>query len=96
MSIPVAGAVLRWFSLLALCGLVVDGSVVPIEFVAGLGFSLSGRWFRNQVDKGAEEGGGSDERVEHESRGKGQALSFCQRLIQLWLRSRLKHKYFRS
>ena len=32
------------------------------------------------------------ERIEHESRGKGQALSFCQRLIQLWLRSRLKHQ----
>ena len=32
------------------------------------------------------------ERVEHESRGKVQALSFCQRLIQLWLRSRLKQQ----
>ena len=32
------------------------------------------------------------ERIEHESRGKGQALSFCQRLIQLWLRSRLKQQ----
>ena len=32
------------------------------------------------------------ERVEHESRGKGQALSFCQRLVQLWLRSRLKQQ----
>ena len=32
------------------------------------------------------------ERVEHESRGKGQALSFCQRLIQLWLRSQLKQQ----
>ena len=36
-----------------------------------------------------DEGG---ERVKHESRGKGQALSFCQRLIQLWLRSRLKQQ----
>ena len=26
------------------------------------------------------------ERIEHESQGKVQALSFCQRLIQLWLR----------
>ena len=33
-----------------------------------------------------------DEQIEHESRGKGQALSFCQRLIQLWLRSRLKQQ----
>ena len=32
------------------------------------------------------------ERIEHESRGKVQALSFCQRLIQLWLRSRLKQQ----
>ena len=36
-----------------------------------------------------DEGG---ERVKHESRGKSQALSFCQRLIQLWLRSRLKQQ----
>ena len=36
-----------------------------------------------------DEGG---ERIKHESRGKGQALSFCQRLIQLWLRSRLKQQ----
>ena len=39
----------------------------------------------NKQDKGCE-------RVEHESRGKVQALSFCQRLIQLWLRSRLKQQ----
>ena len=39
----------------------------------------------NKQDKGGE-------RIEHESRGKGQALSFCQRLIQLWLRSRLKQQ----
>ena len=36
-----------------------------------------------------DEGG---ERIKHESRGKVQALSFCQRLIQLWLRSRLKQQ----
>ena len=36
-----------------------------------------------ECDKQYERG----ERIEHESRGKGQALSFCQRLIQLWLRS---------
>ena len=40
---------------------------------------------RNKQDEGCE-------RFEHESRGKGQALSFCQRLIQLWLRSRLKQQ----
>ena len=34
-----------------------------------------------------DEGG---ERFKHESRGKVPALSFCQRLIQLWLRLRLK------
>ena len=34
----------------------------------------------------------SSEQVEHESQGKVQALSFCQRLIQLWLRSRLKQQ----
>ena len=39
----------------------------------------------NKQDKGGE-------RIEHESRGKVQALSFCQRLIQLWLRSRLKQQ----
>ena len=39
----------------------------------------------NKQDKGCE-------RINHESRGKGQALSFCQRLIQLWLRSRLKQQ----
>ena len=39
----------------------------------------------NKQDEGCE-------RVEHESRGKGQALSFCQRLIQLRLRSRLKQQ----
>ena len=39
----------------------------------------------NKQDEGCE-------RIEHESRGKGQALSFCQRLIQLWLRSRLKQQ----
>ena len=39
----------------------------------------------NKQDEGCE-------RVKHESRGKGQALSFCQRLIQLWLRSRLKQQ----
>jgi hypothetical protein len=84
----------RWFSLLFLCCYVVDGSVVPVEFVARLGLSLGSGGFRDQIDDGAEEGSGSDERIEHESRGKVQALSFCQRLIQLWLRSRLKHKYF--
>ena len=36
-----------------------------------------------------DEGG---ERFKHESRGKVPALSFCQRLIQLWLRSRLKQQ----
>ena len=36
-----------------------------------------------------DEGG---ERFKHESRGKVRALSFCQRLIQLWLRSRLKQQ----
>ena len=36
-----------------------------------------------------DEGG---ERIEHELRGKVQALSFCQRLIQLWLRSQLKQQ----
>ena len=36
-----------------------------------------------------DEGG---ERFEHELQGKVQALSFCQRLIQLWLRSRLKQQ----
>ena len=36
-----------------------------------------------------DEGG---ERIDHESRGKVQALSFCQRLIQLWLRSQLKQQ----
>ena len=39
----------------------------------------------NKQDEGCE-------RFEHESRGKVQALSFCQRLIQLWLRSRLKQQ----
>ena len=39
----------------------------------------------NKQDEGCE-------RIEHESRGKVQALSFCQRLIQLWLRSRLKQQ----
>ena len=39
----------------------------------------------NKQDEGCE-------RVEHESRGKDQALSFCQQLIQLWLRSRLKQQ----
>ena len=39
----------------------------------------------NKQDEGCE-------RIEHESRGKGQALSFCQRLIQLGLRSRLKQQ----
>ena len=39
----------------------------------------------NKQDEGCE-------RVEHESRGRRQALSFCQRLIQLWLRSRLKQQ----
>ena len=39
----------------------------------------------NKQDKGCEG-------VDHESRGKVQALSFCQRLIQLWLRSRLKQQ----
>jgi hypothetical protein len=85
-----------WFSLLTLCCFIVNGSVIPVELVAGLGFGFSGRGFGDQVYEGAEEGSGSNERIEHESRGKGQALSFCQRLIQLWLRSQLKHKYFRS
>ena len=39
----------------------------------------------NKQDEGCE-------RIEHESRGKVQALSFCQRLIQLWLRSQLKQQ----
>ena len=39
----------------------------------------------NKQDEGCE-------RIKHESRGKGQALSFCQQLIQLWLRSRLKQQ----
>ena len=39
----------------------------------------------NKQDEGCE-------RIEHESRGKVQALSFCQRLIQLWLRLRLKQQ----
>jgi hypothetical protein len=84
----------RWFSLLFLCCYVVDRSVIPVEFVAHLGLGFGSGGFRDQVNEGAEEGSGSNERIEHESRGKDQALSFCQRLIQLWLRSRLKHKYF--
>ena len=39
----------------------------------------------NKQDEGCE-------RVEHESRGKGQTLSFCQRLVQLRLKSRLKQQ----
>ena len=42
----------------------------------------------DECDK-QDEGG---ERIEHESRGKVQALSFCQQLIQLWLRSQLKQQ----
>ena len=34
----------------------------------------------------------SGERFEHESQSEVQGLSFCQRLIQLWLRSRLKQQ----
>ena len=41
-----------------------------------------------ECDKQEERG----EQIEHESRGKVQALSFCQQLIQLWLRSRLKQQ----
>ena len=72
-------------------------SVCYFEFVSSLdsggGEAASGGGFLdeeeikdyNKQDEGCE-------RVEHESRGKGQALSFCQRLIQLGLRSRLKQQ----
>jgi hypothetical protein len=70
-SSPVARAssslISRWLSLLALCGFVVNGSVIPVEFVTSLGLSVGSRGFRNQVYKGAEEDSSSDERIEHES-----------------------------
>jgi hypothetical protein len=99
-SFRLVSAIRRGFSLFLLCCRVVDRCwsfvVVPVKFVARLGLCVGGRRFGDQIDQSTEKGGGSDERIEHESRGKGQALSFCQRLIQLWLRSRLEHKYFRS
>jgi hypothetical protein len=99
-SFRLVSAIRRGFPLLFLCCCVVDRSldlsVVPVKLVARLGLCVGGRRFRDQVNQSTEKGGGSDERIKHESRGKDQALSFCQRLIQLWLRSQLKHKYFRS
>ena len=67
------------------------------KFVSGLdrgsGEATSGGSFLDEEEveewNKQDEGG---ERVEHESQGKGQALSFCQWLIQLWLRSRLKQQ----
>ena len=74
-----------------------DVCVSNLESVVGLGCSsgeaAGGSSFLDE--KEVEERNKQDEgcgQVEHESRGKGQALSFCQRLIQLWLRSRLKQQ----
>ena len=49
--------------------------------------SSSEGWFEEQVHKGNNKECGRDEGIKYELSGKGQALSFCQRLIQLWLRS---------
>ena len=77
-------------------GGVANSVVVPVEFVVGLGFvvgkaSCFGGFADEEVeyDNKQDEGG---KRVKHESRGKVQALSFCQQLIQLWLRLRLKQQ----
>ena len=76
------------------CG---DVCVSNLESVVGLDCSSSeaagGSSFLDEEE--VEECDKQDEgceRIEHESRGKVQALSFCQRLIQLWLRSRLKQQ----
>jgi hypothetical protein len=71
------------------CG-VFDPVVVPIEFVCclgvGVGSGMVDSWFANQIQEGSDKDGSSNEGIQHELRGKGQALSFCQQLIQLWLR----------
>ena len=66
-------------------------SVVGLDSGSGEAASGGGFLDKEEVEEcnKQDEGG---ERIEHESRGKVQALSFCQRLIQLWLRSRLKQQ----
>ena len=55
---------------------------------SGSGEAASGGGFLDEEEvEGCNKQDEGCDRIEHESRGKGQALSFCQRLIQLWLRS---------
>ena len=67
------------------------------DLVCGLSGSVgqllgSGSFLEKQKTKQGDEEYGRDEGVDHESQGKVQALSFCQQLIQLWLRSQLKQQ----
>ena len=78
-------------------GVCSDVCVSNLELMIGLDCSSSettgggGFLDKEEVDECNKQDEGC-ERFEHESRGKGQAFSFCQRLIQLWLRSRLKQQ----
>ena len=82
-------------------GVCSDVCVGNLESVIGLdcssGEAAGGGGFldEEEVEECNKQGEGC-ERIEHESRGKVQALSFCLRLIQLWLRSRLKQQYLLS
>ena len=66
-------------------------SVSSLDSDSGEAASSGGFLDEEEVEECNEQEEGGD-RVDHELRGKGQALSFCQRLIQLWLRSRLKQQ----
>ena len=66
-------------------------SVVSLDGSGSKAASSGGFLDKEEVDECNKQDEGC-ERFEHESRGKVQALSFCQRLIQLWLRSRLKQQ----
>ena len=67
-------------------------SVLYVKFVSRLngggGKSAgSGGFLDKEVVEECNKQDEGSKRIEHESRGKVQALSFCQQLIQLWLRS---------
>jgi hypothetical protein len=60
-----------------------------VDFKSHLSLSVVGFLddcgFENQVQQKSNEDDSGDKGIEHESQGESQALSFCQRLIQLWL-----------
>ena len=71
--------------------------VCYVQFVDGLNGGGSeaaggGSFLDEEVVEECNKQNEGGERIKHESRGKVQALSFCQRLIQLWLRLRLKQQ----